>query len=380
MQNRQTKFSRRHSAAGFSLVELLVTLAVFLVIAGAAFSLATKHVPVFTAQQNQAGLNFSLRNAAAQMQIDTANAGSGFYPSADVTSWPVAVAIQPGSDDKTDCHNASTFTYSQTCFDTLIVLKADPKAPPAQIDPNGGQTCQPSIARSSELWVNPVGTTTAAQLASAYKTGDQILLISAANGGNTITTAILTKDGSVSGGKVKLQHNPTGANGTNTSDNDHYLISTTANNKLGEGFCAGDWVVKLSPSVYTVDASDSSNPKLVRLHPDDPNCQPGSVAPYNGQCVVAEQIIGFKVGAQIFDPDSTLDATDCKPYCYRPDSYSKDWSQIRAVRMTIIGRTTPNSDPSSANAFKNTFDQGPYRIDAISIVVSPRTLSMRDES
>lgn len=379
MQNRNHQFSstpRRRAASGFSLVELLITLAVFFVIAGAAFSLAIKHLPVFTSQQNQAGLNFSLRNAAAQIQIDTANAGSGFYPSADVISWPVAVSIAPGSDSETNCYDSGSNTYSQECFDTLTILRADPNTPPAQIDKNGGPDCSPSIANASTLFVRPVGTTDA-DLADHYKTNDRLLLISAANGGNTITSVKLTKDGQVTGGKVKLEHNPTGTDGTNTATDDPYLITTTPNNKVGAGFCDGDWVVKLSPAVFSVDASDPTNPKLARLHPDDPKCQPGAATPYNPQCIIAEQVIGFKIGAQIFDPDASLDPNDCKPYCYKPASYGSDWSQIRAVRMTIIGRTQPNHSPG---AHKNTFDNGPYNIDAISIVVSPRTLSMRDES
>src|SRR4051812_30541885 len=55
-------------SAGFSLLELLVAMAVFMVIGGAAMQAFRVHVPLFTAQQNQSALNFTLRNAAAQMQ------------------------------------------------------------------------------------------------------------------------------------------------------------------------------------------------------------------------------------------------------------------------------------------------------------------------
>jgi hypothetical protein len=42
----------------------------------------------------------------------------------------------------------------------------------------------------------------------------------------------------------------------------------------------------------------------------------------------------------------------------------------------MIGRTAPNQNGGSN--FQNSFDQGNYQIQAISIAVNPRNLSMRD--
>lgn len=388
---------RRRRMSGFTLIELMVSLGVFLVIAGAAFSLVTQHMPVFTAQQNQSALNFNLRNAAAQMQIDMANAGSGFYPSADVTSSPIGVTVE-SPVTVSGCFDAENQTYGPECFDTLRVIKVDPKTPPAQIGKDGDdvfedpdkiseQICSESthIGRSSTLHVVPVPGVTENQLASKYKEDDQILVIQ--RNGDGIGTAILTKDGAVTGKKVKLSHNPTGDDGTNTADNDRYEISTAdrKNNKLMGQFCHGDWVVRLSPVVYRVDATDASNPKLARLTPDDPECLPDAVPPFKAQCILAEQIIGFKVGALLrpgyFDPnvDNTEEeienSSDCKPYCYSPDTYKEDWGAISAIRITIIGRT----QPQKGSKYKNEFDKGPYKIEAVSVVVSPRSLTMRDE-
>jgi hypothetical protein len=47
---------------------------------------------------------------------------------------------------------------------------------------------------------------------------------------------------------------------------------------------------------------------------------------------------------------------------------------IRSVRISLIGRTAPNPDGS----FQNSFDGGNYRVEAISVVVNPRNLSMND--
>ena len=69
---KRNKLKQHNQESGFSLMELLVAMAVFIVISGAAVALVRRHIPLFTSQQNQAGLNITLRNAAAQIQIDYA--------------------------------------------------------------------------------------------------------------------------------------------------------------------------------------------------------------------------------------------------------------------------------------------------------------------
>jgi hypothetical protein len=173
-----------------------------------------------------------------------------------------------------------------------------------------------------------------------------------------MTTTILTGDGQVTGGKVKLPHNPTGADGTNTTSADPLALSNSADsNKLGIQFCNTDWVLKLSPITYQVDASDPTNPKLTRTQAGTTN-------------VIAEQIIGFKVGAAIWNgaTDSTYNF-DSKTY-----STPYDWSLIRAVRVSMIGRTTSDI----TNNFRNSFDGGAYKIESVSVVINPRNLSMND--
>ncbi|HSM84510.1 MAG TPA: prepilin-type N-terminal cleavage/methylation domain-containing protein [Candidatus Limnocylindrales bacterium] len=335
---------------GFSLVELLVAMLIFLVIGSAAVSLVRQHVPLFSAQQNQAALNIALRNAAAQLQIDVVNAGTGYYQGANIPSWPIGMTIvnnPPG----TGCYDPATHTYGQACFDRLNVIAIDSSVPPAN-PTDIGTNCVSTT--SSTLFVNPVAGLTPDQLAADFHTGDQLLLVK--SDGSLMTTTILTKDGSTSGGKIELQHNPTGADGTNTTLEDPLAISNTADsNKLGTQFCNNDWVLKLSPITYSVDASDPSNPKLMRTQGGQSN-------------VVSEQIIGFKVGAMI----RTQEANG---YNFDASTYAYDWTQISAVRISLIGRA-PNSDVT--NNFRNTFDQGPYKIEAMSVVINPRNLSMNN--
>jgi prepilin-type N-terminal cleavage/methylation domain-containing protein len=342
--------SRSASSAGFSLVELMVAMAIFLVVGGAAVELAKKHVPLFTAQQSQTGLNLAMRNGVAQMQIDVVNAGTGYYQGVNIPSWPIGITVI-NSAPGTGCFDAATNTYTSTCFDTLNVIAMDQNTPPS----NPSDIASNCVSTtSSTLFVTPVGTTTLSQLAADFHTGDQILLVK--SDGSQMTTTILTSDGLVSGGKVKLEHNPTGADGTNTIALDPLALSNSADsNKLGTQFCNTDWVLKIAPITYSVDASDPTDPKLVRTQ----NGQPS---------VIAEQIVGFKVGASVWN--GTTDNT----YSFDAASYNHDWSLIRAVRVSMIGRTPTDMGSS----FRNSFDGGPYKIQSISVVINPRNLSMND--
>src|SRR6476646_11913896 len=280
MKNRHTgtvNISRRASSPGFSLVELMVAMAIFLVVGGAAVELAKKHVPRFTAQQSQTGLNLAIRNGVAQMQIDVVNAGTGYYQGVNIPSWPIGITVV-NSAPGTGCYDSTAKTYSSTCFDTLNVIAMDQNTPPSNPSDIGANCVSTT---SSSLFVTPVGTTTLAQLAADFHTGDQLLLVK--SDGSQMTTTTLTSDGQITGGKVKLAHNPTGADGTNTTTNDPLALSNTADsNKLGVQFCNTDWVLKLAPITYSVDAAAPTNKKLIRTQ----NGQPS---------VIAEQIIGFKV-------------------------------------------------------------------------------------
>jgi prepilin-type N-terminal cleavage/methylation domain-containing protein len=342
----------RKAVAGFSLVELMMAMAVFLIIGGAAVGLVKKHLPIFTSQQNQTGMNISLRNAVAQMQIDVVNAGTGYYQGVNIPAWPIGITIV-NSAPGTGCYDAATHAYGVTCFDTLNVIAVDQNTPPSNPQDIGANCVSTT---SSSLFITPIGATTLSQLAADFHSGDQVLLVK--SDGSQMTTTILTSDGQITGGKVKLAHNPTGADGTNGVSSDPLALTNTADsNKLGTQFCNTDWVLKLSPITYSVDASDPTNPKLVRTQ--------------SGQTdVISEQIIGFKVGASIWNSATGTDNT----YSFDAASYQHDWPLIRSVRVSMIGRTP--ADYSST--FRNNFDGGAYKIESVSVVINPRNLSMND--
>src|SRR4029077_19386218 len=158
---------------GFTLLEMLVALGIFLVISGAALALFAQHQPLFNKQQNMAALNIQIRNAVSQLQLDTINAGSGYYQGINIPDFPVGLTIQ--NNTTTPCNTASTFTYGPNCFDQLNIIAIDSSAPPSHPS-DSGTSCVSTT--SSTLFANPVSPTTTAQLAAAFHSGDQLLLVS----------------------------------------------------------------------------------------------------------------------------------------------------------------------------------------------------------
>jgi prepilin-type N-terminal cleavage/methylation domain-containing protein len=331
--------------AGITLIELLVALLVFGIVSAAAFQLYAQHIRVYSQQQDLAALNLNLRNALTMIQMDLNNAGTGVFVGANVPSWPIGVTIQ----------------NNPAGYDTFHIVTSVAGVPPVH-PTNIGTNCVSTT--SSVLFVNPPPAMTVAQTAGLFKRGDQILLVKA--DGSQMTSVVLTQDGQPSGNKIQLQHNPTGANGT---AGDPLFITNNPNNKLGTTFCDNDWVIKLRPISYRVNASNPDNPVLERV-------ESGVAA------AVADQIVSFKVGATLWNGSTTSSAEynydsstfGCSNPPVPPCGY--DFTLIRSVRVSILGRTRPNTEPTYT--YRNLFDGGPYQILGASVVVNPRNLSMKD--
>jgi hypothetical protein len=134
--------------------------------------------------------------------------------------------------------------------------------------------------------------------------------------------------------------------------------------ELTDQFSQNDWVVRLLPITYTVnanhvDGSNQSDPQLVRTQAGIPN-------------VLMDQVIAFKVGAALWN-----NVTSTFQYNYDAKTYSTpyQYNLIRSVRASIIGRTEPNP----TNPYRNPFDQGPYQIRGNSVIVDPRNLTMNSD-
>jgi type II secretory pathway pseudopilin PulG len=347
---------QRKLMLGFSLVELMVAMGMFLVVGGAAISLMKRHTSLFGSQQNQVGLNLAMRNAVTQMQNDVENAGTGYYQGVNLPSWPVGVTIV-NSPAGTSCYDPATHTYGATCFDKLNIIAVDQSTPPSNPLNVPASSCQSETSSILPVVPEPVpppGTTVSNnQLASDFHTGDQVLIVSNTTDGVFMVSTQITKDGASNGGKVDLQHNPTGTGTDPLGINGPDPLN---NNKLLHKFCSDAVVLRISAISYFVDATDPTNPKLIRQS--------------NGKNdVVAEQIIGFKVGAWNDTTRSySYDGANTDPTI----GYNNDWTTIRAVRISLIGRSGPLGDQT----FQNTFDHGNYLVESAAVVVNPRNMSM----
>jgi prepilin-type N-terminal cleavage/methylation domain-containing protein len=195
----------RTGSKGFSLVELMIAMSVFLVIGGVAMSLFRQNTMVYTDQTNTVALNVTLRNALTQIQNDTVNAGNGYFQ-ATSTGWPFGI----------------TATNVNPGYDIMNIVMAN--SAPAQL--TAGACVNTSTTGTVTL--APPAPLTAAAFAPQFKGGDQVLMLNGA--GNQFTTVMLTGPGAVVGANVSINFNKTNADGTNVAANDPLGLTTTAYN------------------------------------------------------------------------------------------------------------------------------------------------------
>ncbi len=118
----------RKLAAGFSLIELMVAMSLFMIVGGAAIALVRRHMPLFNTAQNQTNLNITLRNAVAQFQMEVVNAGTGFAGTTPTSFSPMGVTIKKAAT--ASCATASTPpVYASSCFDSFTLITVDSNLP-----------------------------------------------------------------------------------------------------------------------------------------------------------------------------------------------------------------------------------------------------------
>src|SRR5207244_12687527 len=97
--------------------------------------------------------------------------------------------------------------------------------------------------------------------------------------------------------------------------------------------------------------------------------------------ILAQSLVGLQVGATVWRATPSVVSTQ---YTYDASSYTsssggdQSWNfpLVRSVRISLIGRSKPNTNPNYR--FRNKFDGGPYQVAGTAIVVNPRNLSMND--
>jgi type II secretory pathway pseudopilin PulG len=381
---------RNSGSAGFTLIEFMVAMLMFVVLGGAVFEMFARQAPAFSRQQNLAGTSIALQNAVSQMQIDLANAGTGYYPGDLIASAPIGATIFNQPSGAGACNVSATFTYTSACFDTLNILTLNPNIPPKHpTDATGGtaSTICSSI-NSSPFYIQPdvISGQTVAQAAvttaAEFHAGDQVLLITTggathsitgptggnsanASSGTLVNSFVLTGAPTAGANYVSLPFTAAAAGTLYTGDS--LKISDISSTNLGGAFCGADWVMKLEPTTYKVDAT---------TNPQDPILQ----RVQNGITDnIAEQVIGFKVGAATWN--SALNTSTLTYSFYAPNlttatppGYGSNFELVRSVRVTMVGRTNPNPDPTYT--FRNAFDGGPYQVLDATVVINPRNMTM----
>ncbi len=266
----------------------------------------------------------------------------------------------------------------------MNILTLNPSIPPKHPTDITGGTASTicSSINSSPFYIQPDAGKTPTQTAAEFQTGDQVLLITTGGathsitgptGGNSATASsgtlvnsfVLTGPAAAGANYVSLPFTAAAAGTLYTGDS--LKISDPSSTNLGGGFCGADWVMKLEPTTYKVDTT---------TNPQDPTLQ----RVQNGNTDnIAEQIIGFKVGAATWN--STLNTSTLTYSFYAPNlktanppGYGSNFELVRSVRVTMIGRTNPNPDPSYT--FRNTFDGGPYQVLDSTVVINPRNMTM----
>jgi prepilin-type N-terminal cleavage/methylation domain-containing protein len=386
MSNKSKSFSKammnsswRKGVAGFSLIELMVAMSIFMVVGGAVVALIRRHVPLFNTAQNQAGLNVSLRNAVAQLQMEVVNAGSSYSVTNPMPFWPIGATITPATTPIATCQG--TQTYVAACFDSFSLIDADSTVPALAPSVDSAGLNQIDTNTTTTLFLtfpgNPAGATSNQYQtwAAALTAGTELMLVQGGTdmpaGQPEITVVVVQAPGAtvangsslsvpiLSSGTVQPGSLPTGCpnappagiKGIPAADQfgiynigECLRFTSTFNPQL-------DYAIKLNSTTYSVDGSDPTDPKLIRTSPT------GTVD------VIADQIVGFNVGAW----SSVING-----YSKVPGAYNSDWASIRSLQIQLIARTAPNSDGAT---FRNTYDQGPYQVQGVSVVINPRNLN-----
>ncbi len=384
--------------AGFSLIELMVAMSLFMVVGGAAIALVRRHMPLFNTAQNQTNLNITLRNAVAQLQMEVVNAGTGF------TAAPTAFSPMGATISKAQtpgCNIASTpAVYTTLCFDTLNLISVDNSIPLLFPSGDAGLTSTADTSKGGSLFLSSSDpTVTAAQYAAwaaLLPKGTELMFVQGGTGIPSISIIVLGADAVPNVNSIQVTANQatqtgvpctpkdengnpvldannqpiTVVNGTPTPDPTNLVSPANDRLKLYDVAECGrftaafnpklDYVVKLIKSAsYSVDATNPANPKLIRT------------SATGTQDVIAEQIVGFTVGAW---SDQKVVAGAINPgYSTNPNDFNSDWASVRSLQIQLVARATPNSDNPST--FQNAYDQGNYQVQGISVVVNPRNLN-----
>jgi prepilin-type N-terminal cleavage/methylation domain-containing protein len=446
---------------GFTLIELLISVVVFLAVAGAAFSLFAQHVELVTKQQNLSSVNIGLRNAMSQLEMDLANSGQNLVNNVPTATqyFSLGVVIQnnvPGGAGVANCTpNTTTWGYpvSSACFDSLAIINPKlcsgcasnsafyPYVPVLRINDSADSMSSSTAISGSDANSVDTAIVSTATLAANFTAGDELLVLIPNNTtyvggvphctGNTgpslygfssqsgycMTTVKLTANATVVGSAISLPSyvpsgsggQPSGCPGASCSDPLGLLYNVSAPSGVNYAPALSAGPYGTSTNAYIIDLGSGANDiwYSVQQNPANANdpqlmrCLGAPCTSATGQAVT-DQVVGFKVGAALWDQGATTDigsyfynaanycsgfmatatspsayynCTTASPYSANNDPF--DFTLIRSVRVSLIARTPPKMDPS-VEKFTNGFDGGPYNVQQAAVVVDLRNMSNPD--
>lgn len=427
--------ARVRAAEGFSIIELLVAMAVFLIVAAAAFSLFSQNTALATHQQTLSSVNIGLRNAISQMEMDLSGAGQNVLG----TVQGAAGQFSPGVIIRNNVPgvspacvpNAATWGYpaASACFDSLTTIATKQctvagvatSAPVLALD--GGE----SLWTSTTSWANdPNAGAVLANEVGCYQNGDEILVLEMPNSGTSFVACDPYNGNTQSNfclGAYTLSANASVAVDPTSGNTDielPHLTEGIGSDPLGIIFNSagvtnyerGNTLVTPVPSAsYVIDVGTGSGNVTYAVQANPINAAdmqlvrcPGSVCTVANAQVLVDQIIGFKVGADLYASSSA--PTDLASYSYNSATYCNggietsvgpppvfvncdqtpqpaagldpyDFALIRSIRVSLIGRTPPGGDLDlTKSKFQNGFDGGPYLVQQASVIVNLRGISI----
>lgn len=404
--------------SGFTLMELLVAAAVFLVITSTAFSLFNQHLKLATRQENLSAVNIGMRNAMAQLEMDLAASGQNVLGTVQSGPSPfgLGVIIQnrlPGVAPTCQLNADLSYPIPSACFDSLII-------PTVKLCAAAGGTTAPVLVTTAADNLNTNNSIVAtdnnpganmANDASCFQVGDEIMVLSY-NGGTSnfscngtpfyycVAFVTLTANATAAAPNITLTHTLAAANGQAAGCPG--ASCTDPLGLMGSGPSSGFQLAQSASftlGAYLVDLGTAASTVTYSVQPNPSNAaDPQLMRCIAGVCsAVVDQVIGFKLGAALWD-NKLATGTDIANYFYNAANYCNgaladcsvspppaagidpyDFSLVRAVRISMIARTTPHTD-QSLYSFKNGFDAGPYLVQQSAVVVDLRNMSNNDTS
>jgi len=366
---------RRHSRvhAGFTLVELMVAMAMFLAMAGAAFTLFAEHAQLASRQENLSAVNIGLRNAMAQLEIDLSSAGQNLLssvPGNSGTAFSLGAIIQNSvTGVAAACTvNTSSWAYptSSVCFDSLEIVNPKlcsscatpyssyPYVPVLQISDTADNLNTTTTIQATDS--NSADTLSLATVAANFQNGDELVIVTPANGhGNPphcpsngvttsqspfcMTTVTLTANATVlaaascpitTASCIRLTHSlvgsagqPAACPGTNCTDPLGIVYNTFAPN-------SANYYSALSPGTYgtnsyVIDMGSGTNDVWYSVLQNPSNAADTQLmrcvgGPCNGanEQQLTDQVIGFKAGAALWNQAAT---TEIGSFFYNANDY-----------------------------------------------------------